>query len=246
MTENTSSKYELYKGVDWLTLRSIGSSKAAKLTILVPIVGYMIIFNDQLSSYLDLSRELLNIPEATEQGLQSYSIYRIYIIYFGLVFVGIASAIFAVRCPNQIKDNESFYDFFVKEREMITNEKFQRYLGLVKMHEVISPIMACMDNEGVEMFPDPFSYNVLKTGNPLLDQSLIRNSKDKKTEEKARLYKECLSEVLHLVWDIRRYDRPNERRATTALYAVGLLMLAIPSIEVFLRVVSAAADMALN
>ena len=45
--------------VHWTVLRPVGNSIIVKLTILVPAIGYLIIFNDKLVGYVDLIRESL-------------------------------------------------------------------------------------------------------------------------------------------------------------------------------------------
>jgi hypothetical protein len=42
----------------WTVLRDIGNSAPAKLTILIPLVGYLIIFNEHVLKYLELSHQL--------------------------------------------------------------------------------------------------------------------------------------------------------------------------------------------
>jgi hypothetical protein len=69
------------KYVPWTTLREIGNLSAVKLTILLPAIGYLIIFNENVIEYLKLSPEL---------GLDSQSStisIRLLTIYFGLTFV---------------------------------------------------------------------------------------------------------------------------------------------------------------
>src|SRR5260370_41669929 len=48
--------------VSWRLLRSIGNSKAAKLTILIPLVGYLILLNDTVIKHLELSEEGFRAP----------------------------------------------------------------------------------------------------------------------------------------------------------------------------------------
>ena len=44
----------------WDELRTLGQSRAVKLTILMPLIGYMIISNEQLIGYFELSRQALS------------------------------------------------------------------------------------------------------------------------------------------------------------------------------------------
>ena len=92
----------------WSKLRSIGNSQAAKLTILIPLVGYMIIFNETIASYLQLSNELVGL---SVEGSGSTASPRLLLIYFGLCWVALGSAIYAWRCPGFIKRYRSAESF---------------------------------------------------------------------------------------------------------------------------------------
>jgi hypothetical protein len=60
----------------WSTLRTIGQSRVLSLTILVPFVGYLILFNEHVLSLLTLWPELFGGADAI--------VGRLYFIYFGL------------------------------------------------------------------------------------------------------------------------------------------------------------------
>jgi hypothetical protein len=38
--------------LSWRLLRSVGNSRAAKLTVLIPLVGYLILLNDDIVAHL--------------------------------------------------------------------------------------------------------------------------------------------------------------------------------------------------
>jgi hypothetical protein len=82
----------------WSQLRAIGNSGPAKLTILIPLVGYFVIFNAQLVHYLDLIAEL--------SGFTSHPLSvspRLFWIYFGLCAIAVGAALYSMLCPGQVK-----------------------------------------------------------------------------------------------------------------------------------------------
>jgi hypothetical protein len=93
----------------WTTLRPIGNSWAARLTILIPIVGYLIIFSSTAASYLHLIREVGGA--STELTIPA----RMFLIYFGLCFVAAASALYSYFCPPLIKRFDSSSAFISTE-----------------------------------------------------------------------------------------------------------------------------------
>jgi hypothetical protein len=81
----------------WTGLRSVGNTPAAQAVILIPLLGYWIIFNAQIADYYaNLTGEVM--PRA-----QSGPPWRLFATYFGLCFVAVASALYQWRCPSEIK-----------------------------------------------------------------------------------------------------------------------------------------------
>jgi hypothetical protein len=79
----------------WSRLRLVGNSIPARATIIIPFVGYLIIFNERLISYSTLSTEIF--------GQSATVSTRLLAIYFELCFVAFASSLFSCFCPMQVK-----------------------------------------------------------------------------------------------------------------------------------------------
>jgi hypothetical protein len=89
----------------WSRLRPVGNSLVVKLTIIIPVIGYLIIFNDKLAGYANLISEFGGNDRL---GLSVSP--RLFQIYFGLCFVAIASAVYSLACPSIIKRYPSAID----------------------------------------------------------------------------------------------------------------------------------------
>jgi hypothetical protein len=83
----------------WLFFRSASNSVAARAVILIPIVGYWIIFNDRLVGFSDLSRILVPLTGERPPSMP----WRLFATYFGLCLIAVASALYQWRCPSEIK-----------------------------------------------------------------------------------------------------------------------------------------------
>src|SRR6266478_1435957 len=82
----------------WSDLRAIGNSGPAKLTILIPLIGYLVIFNAQLAHYLEL------VAEVGGLNAHMFSVSpRLLLIYFGLCSFAVGSALYSFRCSNEVK-----------------------------------------------------------------------------------------------------------------------------------------------
>lgn len=106
----------------WQTLRSVGSSKIVSLTIAVPFIGYLIIFNDYFIDHAQIARQLVTFQgsdnAANHDVQREISLSNLYFLYFGLVLLGIASIGFALFCPSEIKISSSINDFIRNSEEI--------------------------------------------------------------------------------------------------------------------------------
>jgi hypothetical protein len=109
----------------WSTLRPVGKSFAVRLTVLIPLIGYFIIFNDAVVGKLKLIEEIAGIdPSNYGQSVPP----RLFQVYFGLCALGFGAAIYSFLCPPQVSyygtaaayvggDGSSIGDFAFEEIE---------------------------------------------------------------------------------------------------------------------------------
>lgn len=94
--------YSFGTAISWSALSSIGNSRLARLTIIMPFVGYLIVFNSTLSEYFSTI-----LPADLGQdadGLLTFLYSRnLYFLYFGLLLFGAGVALFNIVAPSQIR-----------------------------------------------------------------------------------------------------------------------------------------------
>jgi hypothetical protein len=96
----------LSKSLKWSSLTTIGQSPLVRFTILIPFIGYMILFNSHVLEWLNLSIDHVSqiSGKIIDRDIQtSYTSNRLNFLYFGLVLVGLASTLFAIVAPEEIK-----------------------------------------------------------------------------------------------------------------------------------------------
>jgi hypothetical protein len=131
----------------WSMLRPVGNSLVVKLTIIIPVIGYLIIFNDKLAGYANLIKEFGGNDRL---GLSVSP--RLFQIYFGLCFVAIASAVYSLACPSIIKRYPSAIDlgaattgsvgdyaYEIVEKEISKSSFADEYKRLKKHYEDMVP-----------------------------------------------------------------------------------------------------------
>ena len=104
----------------WTTLRSIGNLRVVQLTILVPVIGYFILFNDELVQNLEFSNQV--IPRADQHaGLSTGTLLKLMSLYFGLCLIAVGSALFSVFCPRLIRRYQDFAEYAATEIDLLTD-----------------------------------------------------------------------------------------------------------------------------
>jgi hypothetical protein len=121
------------------------------LTIIVPFLGSLILFNQYVIDLLTLSPDLIrrwvSVPgETAEATARSITLNRLYFVYFGLCALGMGSALFAVLCPLVVKEHISSRDYVTSEAQFVTPARMS----------LILPFSA---NEFVEWFGTEYIEN---------------------------------------------------------------------------------------
>jgi predicted membrane channel-forming protein YqfA (hemolysin III family) len=80
----------------WVRLRFVSNSSAAKATILIPLIGYLVLFNQTIVNFLNLIKELNGSHDV---GVS----YRLILLYLGLCAIALGVLIYGWFCPNEVK-----------------------------------------------------------------------------------------------------------------------------------------------
>jgi hypothetical protein len=91
----------------WTNLRAIGNSGAVKSTLLIPIIGYILIFSPKVAEFLDIGSFLGTGKESYAGAVPT----RLLITYFGLCLLAAGSALYIFFCPAEIKEFPSPYSY---------------------------------------------------------------------------------------------------------------------------------------
>lgn len=192
----------LFRTPLWVRLRFVSNSTPAKATILVPIIGYLIIFNEKVVEFLNLAKGI-ETHSGSEVSL------RLILIYLGLCAVSLGAMVYGWRCPNQVKhygsasayvqgDGPSLRGFVINDiAEMLGQHKQGD-----KLRELSRELTAKSISSGV-------------------------------TEEDSERYR---IEILHLHFDYLNNIYPFARAVCFWSYVLGFILLGIPSLIVFVRI----------
>jgi hypothetical protein len=203
----------------WEVIRTIGRSKIMTLTILIPFLGYMIIFNEHLIHLFELSDGLFSsstTSSSTNQNVVSEdSKTRLFYFYFGFTFLGLGSLLFQFFCPNLIKEHGSDREFIKEEVSLMT---IKRTESLLRFIEVKVPEK--IDELSLLSTDFSFAVNGLKSN-----------------EEKIKNAKETIINLMLMQWQFEVLSNKTARRSVSVFYVLGFIILAVPSLEMFCKVV---------
>jgi hypothetical protein len=103
----------------WSNLRAVGNNPATKMTVFIPLIGYMIIFNANILPYLQLASEIFGTPP---------HLWRLYLIYFGLCSLALGSISYQFWCPPDIKRFASALDYVTATKNANVGSPLNREL----------------------------------------------------------------------------------------------------------------------
>lgn len=213
--------------VPWSRLRGIGNSAAAKATILIPLVGYLFLFNDHFIGWLQLHDAVApSIPTDSDGTELSW---RLLFLYYGLTFVAMATIVYALSCPHICKRYADSVEFSRHVQEVHASQA--AFAGLVNelQHKV--------------NMANRVPNNILNAAEDEL--KLLRDTAAAEAWESLQASERpsVLLRLLVAKYNLMDFERRVFRGATAALYVVGLAMLAIPAAQLFYRVTIASIDL---
>jgi hypothetical protein len=124
LSSNVRLKLRFYRdwlrekvGRPWSDLRGISNSYAAKSTILIPLVGYWIIFNESIFPWLQLAQQI--------GGHLPSDHTRVRWFYMGLCAIAGGTFLYALRCPPEIKKYGDYRDYVNGDGPALTMASLQ-------------------------------------------------------------------------------------------------------------------------
>lgn len=193
----------------WSRLREAGNSNLVQLTILIPLIGYLIIFNEQVARYLELIREVSG-SQVRVEGLSVSP--RLLLIYFGLCLISFGAILYRRYCPIEIKRYGSSTEFVGGDGPNVGS------IGL-----------QAMESEVFRVRPDSHA--------DLVNRLRERSFRAETRQEADNARDDFRADLMHAYFDVLDESQPWLRGACTGLLVSGGICLSIPAALVFYRVV---------
>ena len=194
-----------------------------KLALSVPILGYLILFNDSVSeiiSFKHLAKEEIN-----SFGLEGAS--RLRLLYFGLIFLGVSNFIYRIKKPYIFKFGTNLIDYTKNCLYIFTLGDYIDIHGTIRHEGHLTLSGKYYDSEW-----EGFLEAAKNTGEGT--EKVIRDGDWESAKSK---YGGLLRDMLRE--NFFRNDIKGRFWLTVCLIlsSIGYLFLAIPSVDLFLKVV---------
>jgi hypothetical protein len=195
----------------WSKLRELGQSRLVRASVLMPVFGYLLVLNEHVHQYLTIQYD--------SGWLFNYlpSMWRVWMLYYGTLFLASGSMLFAWWCPVEVKQYASAINLADAERHHrtahnqtnnIARELESLYEGMSKWENSIFPLP--------RLKPDQPNLGV--------GTSPVLGSSD-----------QWGLGLIH-IWTVNDIKRPTLRIIIFLLFSAGLALLAVPALFTLVQV----------
>lgn len=186
----------------WDSLRKLGSSSLVRSSLAFAAAGYLLLWNAKFQDFLTIKFDT------------HFSLWRIWMVYYGGICLALATGLYSFYCPKPIKDHGSAFELAQSEcQHLATVGRGEKYLADVKKLEA-----ECTAAERKLFPPD-------RPREELLLQSIGTPREP-----------EFLASFIIYAWKVHNIRHPWLRPSILFIYSLGFVLLGIPAVMTFLQV----------
>lgn len=199
----------------WSVIWRVAHLKIVQITIVMPIIGYAIIFNQWLIEHSSL------IVGAMDE--------KLYFLYYGFCCLAIASILFNTVCPEVIRDNGQVKEYVASEYSIANGARMQ--FLLMEMYQ--------LSLRTKFRFGEKYGKAVSNLFNLDLPRSLEDAEGDLQFAViplQATITETVYSEFFIANFDLQDDSKPIWRVIVFITLLIGLVLLAIPTLRTFTEI----------
>jgi hypothetical protein len=211
-----------HKTVNWEVLRSIGGSPLAAVSVLMPFIGYVILYNGQVVTFLEgvglkLPQFSAAFEEAEIKGAWAFSLVdlevltRLNYLYVGSFFVGCGTILYRLAAPKTVTQCGSINSFYDRELDRASARRLRSMVATIKARRVevsnrLISVAPWLDRDNATL---KIAYGEMRE------------------QEDTQLQADVLSSFYNVE---SRYFRRKHAMTVFILYIIGFLLVSIPGI----------------
>lgn len=186
----------------WDSLRKLGSSPLVRSSLVFAAAGYLLLWNAKIQDFLTIKFN------------SHFSLWRIWMIYYGGISLAVATGLYSFFCPKPVKDHGSAFELAQSECQYLAIMG----LGTTYLEDVKRLEANCSAAER-ELWPP---------NRPRDD--FIAQMRGKPEEP------EALAALIVYAWRVHNIRYPWLRPSILIIYSLGFVLLGIPARVTFLQV----------
>ncbi len=144
----------------------------------------------------------------------------------------LASIVFGIFCPKEIKESSSEYDYISKEMNIMTHSRLK---SMVSQYESILGKNDKLYSE-LESHLNTYKNADLETSRYLPIENPMRATYTKEMESSAQ------RDILKFNWNFKNNTFKSIRTAVSIFYVIGFILIAIPSISISIKILCSLAS----
>jgi hypothetical protein len=200
----------------WSQLRALGQSNLVKASVLMPVLGFLLLFNATVQQYLTIRYD----PSWPFNYLPS--MWRVWMLYYGSCFLAVGSLVFARWCPAEVKQYPTAFMMADAERHHYTDQHLTHLIS-----NRLSILYAGLSTREDSIFnASTFGFRRLKPDESNLG---VGSSPDLQSADQWGLG------LIH-IWELNDIKHPKTRIVVYLLFGAGLVLVSIPAVVTFLQV----------
>jgi len=228
----------------WSTVTRFVQTPFFRAVGLIPVLGYFILYGEAFQSWFNLS------SISTFEILDGQA--RLRLVYFGSIFMLIALGLNAAFCPYIVKRFQSPNDYIEHVFNNLRPDWIARAVFEIHETAIREPIAGATKKDAIEamrVMIDHSSYPAGKLAKLLgdeiwtahqqaLDEAIGELSRNWAETTRRPAFRHALEPLLNIHYWAMNEARSNRAQRITIIFATfGAVMVALPAIETFLRVV---------
>jgi hypothetical protein len=219
----------------WPQFVWILDSRLARAAVFIPLVGYLILFNDTVVSHLKFDRLAFSVFDLTPGARLKY-------IYAGLVYLGVANLVYRIFRPGVMKagsDRLQYAEFGFR------NFVFSDYVGMNDEIKYSSRGALTAHGKYEDKEWEGFVTVALGKGpeeDHFSDQNPDLATSRSNWSDAKQKYEDLLRNILSELYVRQTTGRRSLLSVAIALSTIGYVLIAVPGVDLFLTVVKVIAS----
>lgn len=225
----TQLKNLIQERLRWSKYVSYIDGRISRFSLFVPIIGYLILFNDQISEAITFK----TITNSNELESELTGLQRLQLIYFGFISLGLSNLFFKISKPKTFNIATNYMEFTNKHIESSNFMVFDDMYEHTKNRPHILSFQIFQDQ--YKTFKDDYHLDKIRNTND--DDIHVKNPKNWQviTNKNGDFLRSLLEKFF--------IDNDKSRNIPLSiciiLSTLGYSLLAIPSIDLFIKVIFA-------